>query len=254
MIFLEPGIDGRDGDDVIPAVAAAGFRCPIQLMSGLNAVLTEEARRLGERHGLTMLPVLEKPFRVPAVRQVIEKLGLRRDALASIHVTLADAIRHGWLELWYQPKIDLRARVFAGAEGYVRARHPEYGVVPPDSLFSRATTEDMLVLTQHVLATAMRDWSLFASVGLPIRFSHQRADHRARQAAARLDRRAAPAQGVELAGARARDQRGRDHAGPDAGAEGRTRAASARHLVRDRRFRPRLFGDRAAEGPDRSPS
>ena len=60
----------------------AGFRCPIQLMSGLNAVLTEEARRLGERHGLTMLPVLEKPFRVPAVRQVIEQLGLRRDALA----------------------------------------------------------------------------------------------------------------------------------------------------------------------------
>ena len=29
----------------------------------------------------------------------------------------------------------------------------------------------MLALTQHVLATAMRDWSLFASVGLPIRFS-----------------------------------------------------------------------------------
>jgi len=171
VIFLEPGIDGRDGDDVIPAVAAAGFRCPVQLMSGLNAVLTEEARRLGERHGLTMLPVLEKPFRVPAVRQVFDKLGMRRDALASIHVTITDAIRHGWLELWYQPKIDLRARVFAGAEGYVRARHPEYGVVPPDSLFSRATPEDMLVLTQHVLATAMRDWSLFASVGLPIRFS-----------------------------------------------------------------------------------
>ena len=46
VIFLEPGIDGRDGDDVIPALAAAGFRCPIQLMSGLNAVLTEEAAGL----------------------------------------------------------------------------------------------------------------------------------------------------------------------------------------------------------------
>jgi EAL domain-containing protein (putative c-di-GMP-specific phosphodiesterase class I) len=118
-----------------------------------------------------MLPVLEKPFRVPAVRQVIEQQGLRRDALASIQVTLADALRNGWLELWYQPKIDLRARVFAGAEGYVRARHPEHGIVPPDSLFGGATPEDMLALTQHVLATAMRDWSLFASVGLPIRFS-----------------------------------------------------------------------------------
>jgi EAL domain-containing protein (putative c-di-GMP-specific phosphodiesterase class I) len=171
VIFLEPGIDGRDGDNSIPALATAGFRCPIQLMSGLNAVLTEEARRLGERHGLTMLPVLAKPFRVPAVRQVIEQLGMRRDALASIRVTLAEALRRGWLELWYQPKIDLRARVFAGAEGYVRARHPEHGVVPPDGLFGGASPEDMLALTQHVLATAMRDWSLFASVGLPIRFS-----------------------------------------------------------------------------------
>jgi EAL domain-containing protein (putative c-di-GMP-specific phosphodiesterase class I) len=171
VIFIEPAIDGRDGDDVIPAIAAAGFRCPIQLMSGLNAVLTEEARRVGERLGLTMLPVLEKPFRVPAVRQVIERLGMRRDALSSIRVTLAEAMRNEWLELWYQPKIDLRGRMFAGAEGYVRARHPEHGVLPPDSLFGSATQGDMLSLTQHVLETAMDDWSMFASVGVPIRFS-----------------------------------------------------------------------------------
>jgi EAL domain-containing protein (putative c-di-GMP-specific phosphodiesterase class I) len=171
IIFIEPGIDGRDGEAVIPALAAQGFRCPIQLMSGLNPVLADEARRLGERKGLTMLPVLEKPFRVPAVRAVIEQLGLRRDALANVNVTLGDALRHNWLELWYQPKIDLRARVFAGAEGYVRARHPEHGVVPPGSLFAGASADEMLSLTRHVLATALRDWSMFASVGLPIRFS-----------------------------------------------------------------------------------
>src|ERR1044072_7031640 len=136
VIFIEPGIGGRDGEDLVPELAAVGFRCPIQLMSGLNPVLAEEARRYGERKGLTMLPVLEKPFRVPAVRAVIEQLGLRRDALANVKVTIAQALRANWLELWYQPKIDLRARVFAGAEGYVRARHPVHGVVPPGSLFA----------------------------------------------------------------------------------------------------------------------
>jgi EAL domain-containing protein (putative c-di-GMP-specific phosphodiesterase class I) len=171
VIFIEPGIDGRDGDEVVPALAGHGFCCPIQLMSGLNPVLAEEARRLGERKGLIMLPVLEKPFRVPAVKQIIDQLGLRRDALANVNVTIADALKHSWLELWYQPKIDLRGRVFAGAEGYVRALHPEHGVVPPDSLFSGASTEDMLNLTTHVMTTALRDWSVFASVGLPIRFS-----------------------------------------------------------------------------------
>jgi EAL domain-containing protein (putative c-di-GMP-specific phosphodiesterase class I) len=171
IIFLEPGIDGRDGEELIPALAAEGLRCPIQLMSGLNPVLADEARRLGERKGLTMLPVLEKPFRVPAVRQIIEQLGLRRDALANINVTLADALTNSWLELWYQPKIDLRGRMFAGAEGYVRARHPEHGVIPPGSLFNGAGPDEMLGLTRHVLTTALRDWPVFASVGLPIRFS-----------------------------------------------------------------------------------
>jgi EAL domain-containing protein (putative c-di-GMP-specific phosphodiesterase class I) len=171
IIFLEPGIDGRDGEAVIPTLAAAGLRCPIQLMSGLNPVLADEARRLGERRGLSMLPVLEKPFRVPAVRQIIEQLGLRRDALSHVNVTLADALTHNWLELWYQPKIDLRGRMFAGAEGYVRARHPEHGVIPPGSLFNGAGPDEMLALTRHVLTTALRDWPVFASVGLPIRFS-----------------------------------------------------------------------------------
>ena len=171
VIFIEPGIDGVDGDKAIPALAAAGFRCPIQMMSGLNPVLTEEARRLGERQGLTMLPVLGKPFRVPAVRGVVEQLGLRRDLLANVNVTLAEALENNWLELWYQPKIDLRGRMFAGAEGYVRGRHPDHGVIPPHCLFNGAGPEAMLALTQHVLITAMRDWSVFASVGLPVRFS-----------------------------------------------------------------------------------
>lgn len=171
VIFIEPGIDGLDGDEAIPALAAAGLRCPIQMMSGLNPVLTEEARRLGERHGLTMLPVLGKPFRVPAVRAIVEQLGLRRDTLANVNVTLSEALERNWLELWYQPKIDLRGRMFAGAEGYVRAHHPEHGVIPPASLFASAGPDEMLALTRHVLITALRDWSVFASVGLPVRFS-----------------------------------------------------------------------------------
>jgi EAL domain-containing protein (putative c-di-GMP-specific phosphodiesterase class I) len=171
LIFLEPAIDGTDGEQAIQHLIAADFRCPIQLMSGLNPVLTEEVRRLGQRSGLTMLPVLQKPFRQPAVRKVVQELGLRRDFLSTVNVSLTEVLDRGWLELWYQPKIDLRGRMFAGAEGYVRARHPEHGVLPPDSILERADPSEMIKLTQHVLVTALRDWPAFASVGVPIRFS-----------------------------------------------------------------------------------
>ncbi|PWB65216.1 MAG: hypothetical protein C3F17_04730 [Bradyrhizobiaceae bacterium] len=171
LIFLEPAIDGRDGEQAMQDLIAAEFRCPIQLMSGLNAVLTEELRRAGERSGLPMLPILQKPFRQPAVRRLVHELGLRRDFLSTVNVSLSDVLKRGWLELWYQPKIDLRGRMFAGAEGYVRARHPEHGVLPPDSILERADPAEMITLTQHVLVTALRDWRTFADVGVPIRFS-----------------------------------------------------------------------------------
>jgi EAL domain-containing protein (putative c-di-GMP-specific phosphodiesterase class I) len=171
LVFLEPAIDGYDGEQAIQYLVAADFGCPIVLMSGLNAVLTEEIRRSGMRSGLAMLPVLQKPFRQPAVRRVVHELGLRRDFLSTVNVSLSEVLKRGWLELWYQPKIDLRGRMFAGAEGYVRARHPEHGVLPPDSILDRADPAEMLTLTQHVVSTALRDWPAFAAVGVPIRFS-----------------------------------------------------------------------------------
>src|SRR5262245_7557970 len=40
-------------------------------------------------------------------------------------VTLADVLRRGWFEQWYQPKIELRTRRLVGAEALVRARQPD---------------------------------------------------------------------------------------------------------------------------------
>jgi EAL domain-containing protein (putative c-di-GMP-specific phosphodiesterase class I) len=171
IVFIEPTIDGRDGDDALDLLANAGVRCPVQVMSGLNAVMTEEIRRQGERRGLTMLPILHKPFRRPAIRHIVDQLGLRRDFLATIDVTLTEALARGWIETWYQPKIDLRGRTFAGAEGFVRARHPEHGVLPPDSILTGAAQADLLALTQHILLNTLREWQSFASLGVPIKFS-----------------------------------------------------------------------------------
>ena len=168
VIFLDIGSDGAD---CIEALQVAQVGCPVQLMSGLNAVLVEEIRRSGERHGLKMLPVLQKPFRHNAVRQVLQGLGLRRDVLSKVSVTLAEAIRQDWLELWYQPKIDLRAKLLAGAEGYVRVNHPSHGILPPDSFLADAGEAELLTLTEHVISTVLRDWAVFARFGIPVRFA-----------------------------------------------------------------------------------
>jgi EAL domain-containing protein (putative c-di-GMP-specific phosphodiesterase class I)/CheY-like chemotaxis protein len=168
LIFLDLG---ADGGRALGMLDAALITCPVQVMSWLNAVLVEELRRTGERRGLAMLPVLHKPLRHGVVKRIIGELGLRRDPMSGIDLKLGEALRRGWLEIWYQPKIDLRAKLLAGAEAYVRIRHPVHGIVPPDNFLFGAGANELLGLTEHVIATTLRDWPAFARFGVPLKLS-----------------------------------------------------------------------------------
>jgi EAL domain-containing protein (putative c-di-GMP-specific phosphodiesterase class I) len=168
LVFLDIGSDGAR---TMSMLGTAAISCPVQIMSGYNAVLLEELRRSGERRGLRMLPVLHKPFRHNAVKRIVHDLGLRRDALSNLNVTLLQALGHGWLDVWYQPKIDLRAKLLAGAEAYVRVRHPVHGIMPPDSVLADAGERELLMLTEFVIKTVLRDWSAFAEFGIPLKFA-----------------------------------------------------------------------------------
>ena len=90
-----------------------------------------------------------------------------RDASGKPKVTLAKALKHGWLEVWYQPKVSLQTHNMVGAEGLIRARHPELGVLGPGAFLPGAADADMLKMTEQVIVTALRDWSDCAAHGMP---------------------------------------------------------------------------------------
>jgi hypothetical protein len=90
-----------------------------------------------------------------------------RDASGKPKVTLAKALARGWLELWYQPKVSLHTHNMVGAEGLVRVRHPELGVLGPGAFLPGAADADMLAMTERVIATALRDWQDCAEFGAP---------------------------------------------------------------------------------------
>jgi EAL domain-containing protein (putative c-di-GMP-specific phosphodiesterase class I) len=131
--------------------------------------LLDDVRRIGVRHGLKMRPPLQKPFRIEAVRQAFNgaQLDVKPAAAARPNpVDLGEALQNDWLELWYQPKIDLRTRLLAGAEGLIRCRHPEHGVLTPASFLPGASEQALLALTEHVVLTALRDWEIIAALGV----------------------------------------------------------------------------------------
>jgi EAL domain-containing protein (putative c-di-GMP-specific phosphodiesterase class I) len=58
-------------------------------------------------------------------------------------VTLAKALARDWLEVWYQPKVDLQSNnQVVGAEALIRVRHPQLGVLGPGAFLPGASTAD----------------------------------------------------------------------------------------------------------------
>jgi EAL domain-containing protein (putative c-di-GMP-specific phosphodiesterase class I) len=93
------------------------------------------------------------------------------DVAVDRDVTLGLVLEQGWVELFYQPKIDLKTTRLVGAEGLVRARHPKRGVLAPGAFLPGAAEADMLALTERVIVTALRDWQDFAAAGMPVKLS-----------------------------------------------------------------------------------
>jgi EAL domain-containing protein (putative c-di-GMP-specific phosphodiesterase class I) len=92
-------------------------------------------------------------------------------AYRSTRVEIEDALRNGWLEIWYQPKIDLRNNSVVGAEALARIRHPELGVLLPGSFLPPVWESGLAHLSEHVLRAAMRDWSALDEAGFNLHLS-----------------------------------------------------------------------------------
>src|SRR6185312_2266474 len=179
LVFLDVSLEGSDAIDVIRGFGAAGFRGTVQLMSGKDPVTIEEVRRVGERHSLVMLPPLHKPFRLDHIRSVMKahvelpapKLADARANLAAkendTRIDLDAMLRKNCIEVWYQPKIDLKKMQFAGAEALVRCRHPEKGLLAPATFLPQADQNVMQRLTEFVLVSALSDWPKLAQAGFP---------------------------------------------------------------------------------------
>jgi diguanylate cyclase (GGDEF)-like protein len=87
----------------------------------------------------------------------------RRLALAS---ALKEAVDAGGLNVFYQPKADLRTGRVVGVEALLRWEHPRYGAVPPDEFIPLAeSTGLMRRLTMFVLREALEQLAAWHELG-----------------------------------------------------------------------------------------
>lgn len=80
-------------------------------------------------------------------------------------VELDEALRNNWVEIWYQPKIDLKRKCLAGAEALARIRHPALGVLLPGSFLPTCDADGIAGLTEYALIHTLRSWDSFDEAG-----------------------------------------------------------------------------------------
>jgi EAL domain-containing protein (putative c-di-GMP-specific phosphodiesterase class I)/FixJ family two-component response regulator len=181
LVVLDLSLGQSDAVEVIRHLEVLKYKGKVLLISGRDEETLIEIAQIGERHGLTMLAPLRKPFRSADLKQRLSApFGDTRSAPGrtpetaahkGILVQLADALRNNWLEVWYQPKIDLKTMTFCGAEALVRARHPSYGIILPENLLPPSGHPAYEPLTELVMGHAMADWGRFAAQGLRLRLA-----------------------------------------------------------------------------------
>lgn len=166
LIFLNIALDSRDAIETIVALGRHSYAGAVQLMSTRGGAVLEHVRKIGVEQNLNMLPVLKKPFETDLVVRTLEALKLGAIKVSASQIDLNEAIDSGWVEFWFQPKIDLRKRQLAGAETYARVRHPTTGVALPGSFMPEADIASVVRLSEMALLSALRTAQNFAQLGL----------------------------------------------------------------------------------------
>jgi EAL domain-containing protein (putative c-di-GMP-specific phosphodiesterase class I) len=92
-------------------------------------------------------------------------------AAARPRIAILEALRNNWIEIWYQPKIDLKRKSLAGAEALARIRHPQFGVLPPGGFDAEVDDEDIAELTQQALLATLCDWTMFEEAGFNLQLA-----------------------------------------------------------------------------------
>ena len=169
LVVLDLGLGRSDAVEVLQQLDGLEFQGRILLISGRDQDTLNEIEKIGRSRGLQMLQSLQKPFRAIDLKHRCEQQPAPPSSKPSID--LAEALREGWLEVWYQAKVNLKSLTFGGAEALIRANHPVHGLITPIDLLPPHGDPLYRPLSSFVLRRTMEDWRLFAERGYPLKLA-----------------------------------------------------------------------------------
>ena len=177
LLVLGVSVDGIEVSKILETLVRKDYGGKVLVIGQPDSIIVKAVRQIGDEYGIAMLPALSPPFSAGTLRASLASL-LPLEPAPSPAVDVPEALKAGWLELWYQQKIHLRTLVPSGAEALIRMRHPAWGVVPPAYFIPDEGDPHFHALSEFVIDRAIEDWRYLLeqigpvnlSINLPISF------------------------------------------------------------------------------------
>jgi len=177
LVLLGVTADGAEPGRFLEILVRQEFSGDVLIVGAGESLVVRAVQQVGREYGISMLPPLTTPFAAETLRERVEML-LPDEPAPGPAVDVEEALHAGWLELWYQQKVEAGTLVRAGAEALVRMRHPTWGIVPPSYFIPAADDPHLYKLSDFVIERAIRDWHYLLkqqsatgiSINLPVSF------------------------------------------------------------------------------------
>ncbi len=181
LILLDLMMPGMDGIEVLRLLGERKCKARILLMSGMDKRVLETAEKLAQSLGLAVVGHLQKPFSPLELKEVLESITAMETPesvkeIPSVAVSdeqIRAAVTKSEFLNYYQPQIDLRTGEVMGVEALARWRHPERGMLLPDSFLERLDAlglmDDLCWKTAEIALAEVKDFRRRS--GEPLRVS-----------------------------------------------------------------------------------
>jgi hypothetical protein len=160
LVVLGLSTGAIEASEMMKRLAAKTFGGKVLVIGPPACPAMAAIRDLAEELEIEMLPTLATPFGEMSVRDSVAAL-LPTEDVPDPPIHLEEAVRAGWLELWYQPIVDARSLALDAAEALIRIRHPTWGIVPPAYFIPDDGDPHLRALSEFVVGRAIADWHNF---------------------------------------------------------------------------------------------
>jgi EAL domain-containing protein (putative c-di-GMP-specific phosphodiesterase class I) len=170
IITIDLVMPDLDGVEIMRLLAERKSRAKIVISSGMGTRVLEAAQRSASEHGLSIAGIISKPISKEALHLLIgdgcerdqpasaEELSAHKDEFDVTKQDLQNALDRHEFFMAYQPKTKCGGGATAGFEALVRWKHPDRGIVMPDSFIPVAENAGLIdLLTEQVFDQSL-EW------------------------------------------------------------------------------------------------